>query len=129
MILIYFHKIQLIHQISAARCVQQILSQTSISAISFRLQSSFDGRNLLIQWQNVWFGAHWRDLELVDLSVALCVMLLDVSKFSGVLESIVLPIAVSDPSVICQFLLFQVDFESRTYGVLGIHCVYRGYYT
>lgn len=74
-------------------------TRTLPTSTSFRLQSSFDGRNLLIKRQDIRFRADWRDLKLIDLPMALCVMFLDMGELSGVFESIVLPIAVSDPSV------------------------------
>lgn len=63
-----------------------------------RLQSCLNGWHLLIkrQYRRLW--SNWCDTERVDLLVALGVMVLNVREFGRATESLVVPIAMPDPS-------------------------------
>lgn len=62
-----------------------------------RTKGSSSGRNVLIERQNVRHRTNWRDRVRVDLLVRLCVVALDVSKFGGALEGIIVPVQVAHP--------------------------------
>lgn len=62
-------------------------------AISVRHRSC----NFAVNWQDIRLWTNWRNLELVDLVVALGVMVLDVCELGGTAEGIVVPIEVTQP--------------------------------
>jgi hypothetical protein len=121
---------------SCCRCLSRLPSskQYTVSLESFHttmsplfgLQRSLNSRDFLVERQDVRFWPDWRNREGVDLLVALGVMLLDVRELCGAAESIVVPIAMSNPSTATSMSVPNYcQFSIRTCELLGSHCGYR----
>lgn len=61
------------------------------------------GWHFLIQGQDVRHWTEWCDRMRIDLSVALRVVIPDVRKLCGALESVVIPVAMPHPTANRQF--------------------------
>ena len=59
---------------------------------------SLDSWHFFVNRQDVGFWPEGSDRVRVDLSVTLCIVILDVREFCGTAESIIIPVAVPYPS-------------------------------
>jgi hypothetical protein len=100
---------------------QNIAGNESRTNMCSLLQRGPHTRHLILLLQNIWQRPNRRDLILIDLSMTLCIMLLDMFKLGRVLERRYIPVQMAHP--LMQRRVSRANIANVALEVLHVHGV------